>query len=65
MDAMLQIYDSSVDPALEVRRITIAVCEIEDESFADLMHTFLCVMKNASRSGGLCCDGVVSEAAKV
>ena len=38
---------------------------IEDESFADLMHTFLCVMKNASRSGGLCCDGVVSEAAKV
>ena len=34
MDAMLQIYDSTVDPALEVRRITIAVCEIEDESFA-------------------------------
>ena len=38
---------------------------IEDESFADLMHTFLYVMKNASRSGGLCCDGVVNEAAKV
>ena len=38
---------------------------IEDESFADLMHTFLYLMKNASRSGGLCCDGVVSEAAKV
>ena len=38
---------------------------IEDESFADLMHTFLHLMKNASRSGGLCCDGVVSEAAKV
>ena len=34
MDAMLQIYDSTVDPALEVRRITIAVCEIGDESFA-------------------------------
>ena len=38
---------------------------IEDESFADLMHTFLYLMKNASRSGWLCCDGVVSEAAKV
>lgn len=38
---------------------------IEDESFADLMHTFLYVMKNASRSGRLCCEGVVSEAAKV
>ena len=32
---------------------------IEDESFADLMHTFLYVMRNASRSGGLCCDNVV------
>ena len=38
---------------------------VEDESFADLMHIFLYLMKNASRSGGLCCDGVVSEAAKV
>ena len=38
---------------------------IEDESFADLMHTFLYVMKKAIRSGGLCCDDVVSEAAKV
>lgn len=38
---------------------------IEDESFADLMNTFLYVMKKAERSGGLCCDGVVSEAAKV
>ena len=34
---------------------------IEDESFADLMHTFLHVMKNASRSGGLCCDEVVDK----
>ena len=34
---------------------------IEDESFADLMHTFLYVMKNASRSGGLCCDKVVDK----
>ena len=34
---------------------------IEDESFADLMHTFLYVMKKASRSGGLCCDKVVDK----
>ena len=34
---------------------------IEDESFADLMHTFLYVMKNASRSGGLCCDKMVDK----
>ena len=34
---------------------------IEDESFADLMHTFLHVMKKAERSGGLCCDNVVDK----
>lgn len=38
---------------------------IEDESFADLMQTFLRVMRAAYKSGGLYCDGVVSEAAKV
>lgn len=32
---------------------------IEDESFADLMHTFLYVMSRARRSGGLYCDKVV------
>lgn len=34
-----------------------------DEEFADLMNTFLRVMKNAQRSGGLYCDNVVSKAA--
>ena len=34
-----------------------------DEEFADLMNTFLRVMKNAKRSGGLYCDDVVSKAA--
>ena len=32
-EAMLSIYDRIVDPALSVRRLTIAACEIEDESF--------------------------------
>ena len=38
---------------------------IDDEDFADLMQTFLRVMREAYKSGGLYCDGVVSEAAKV
>ena len=33
-EAMLSIYDRVVDPVLSVRRITVAACEIEDESFA-------------------------------
>lgn len=33
---------------------------IEDQHFSDLMETFLRCMKAAKRSGGLCCDGVVS-----
>jgi DNA polymerase V len=32
-EAMLALYDGIADPALSIRRITIAVCEIEDESF--------------------------------
>ena len=36
---------------------------INDEDFADLMHTFLRLMKKAQRSGGLYCDNVVSKAA--
>ena len=34
---------------------------IENDVFADLMHTFLKVMKSASRYGGLCCDGVIDK----
>lgn len=32
-EAMLALYDRIVDPALSVRRITVAACELEDESF--------------------------------
>jgi hypothetical protein len=34
---------------------------IEDEAFAELMGTFLNVMKNAYKSGGLYVDGIVSK----
>lgn len=34
MDAMLALYDRIVDPALSVRRITVAACEIENERFS-------------------------------
>ena len=34
---------------------------IEDEDFADIMDTFLGLMNGAARSGGLCCDGIVSK----
>lgn len=33
----------------------------EDENFADLMDTFLVLMRSAYRSGGLYFDGVVSR----
>lgn len=35
----------------------------EDVNFADLMETFLRLMSRAKRSGGLYCDGIVSEEA--
>ena len=31
------------------------------KNFADLMDTFLRCMRKASKSGGLCCDSVVSN----
>ncbi len=34
---------------------------MEDKNFADLMDTFLLIMKHACRDGGLYCDGVVSK----
>jgi hypothetical protein len=36
---------------------------IEDQAFSELMGCFLRRMRAASKSGGLCCAGVVSEAA--
>ena len=32
-EAMLALYDRIVDPALSVRHVTVAACELEDESF--------------------------------
>lgn len=34
---------------------------IEDDTFAELMDTFLRVMVRAYKSGGLYCDGIVSK----
>ena len=33
----------------------------DDERFAELMQTFLLCMKEAWKSGGLYCDGIVSK----
>lgn len=46
-----------------------AGCELEmyyedDDSFSDLLDTFLVLMVKAYRSGGLYCDGVWSEEMK-
>ena len=35
---------------------------LEDDAFADLMHTFLSLMVKAKKDGGLYCDGVVDKA---
>lgn len=37
----------------------------DDVDFADLMDTFLYLMKRARTNGGIFCDGVVSEEAEV
>ena len=37
---------------------------IEDESFADMMDTFIHMMKAACKSGGLYCDKIVSKASE-
>ena len=34
---------------------------IEDDNFADLMHTFLILMSKARKSGGLYADGIVDK----
>ena len=48
------LLDTSCDGDLEIYT--------DDETFADVMDTFLYVMKGASKSGGLYCDGIVSKA---
>ena len=39
-------------------------CTLHDAEFADLMDTFLHVMKNAHADGGLYVDGVVSKSSE-
>ena len=33
----------------------------DDKNFSDIMDTFLWCMEKACKSGGLCCDGIVSK----
>lgn len=37
-------------------------CYTDNETFGDLMHTFLQLMKSACKSGGLFCDHVIDKA---
>ena len=47
--------------AIESDDLDLLDCYIDDVTFADLMDTFLYMMKAAVKSGGLYCDGVVSK----
>lgn len=55
---MCGVADGDIDAATEDEELEYY---IEDETFAELMGTFLHVMKNAYKSGGLYVDGVVSK----
>ena len=52
------VADGDIEPTTEDEELEYY---IEDETFAELMGTFLNVMKNAYKSGGLYVDGVVSK----
>ena len=55
---MCGVADGDIEPTTEDEELEYY---IEDETFAELMGTFLNVMKNAYKSGGLYVDGVVSK----
>lgn len=55
---MCGVADGDIEPQTEDEELEYY---IEDETFAELMGTFLNVMKNAYKSGGLYVDGVVSK----
>lgn len=55
---MCGVADGDIEPRTEDEELEYY---IEDETFAELMGTFLNVMKNAYKSGGLYVDGVVSK----
>lgn len=56
-DGDIKYADLSVSPADEEN----LSCYIDDVHFAELMNDFLHLMRRARRSGGLYCDGVVSN----
>lgn len=55
---MCGVADGDIDPTTEDEELEYY---IEDETFAELMGTFLRVMARAKKSGGLYVDGVVSK----
>lgn len=38
---------------------------LEDDTFSELMHTFLSLMVMAKKDGGLYCDGVIDKTSSV
>lgn len=55
---MCGVADGDIDATTEDEELEYY---IDDETFSELMGTFLKVMKNAYKSGGLYVDGVVSK----
>ena len=55
---MCGVADGDIEPTTEDDELEYY---IEDETFAELMGTFLNVMARAKKSGGLYVDGVVSK----
>jgi len=56
---MVGVADGDIGPNTTDEDLS---CYIEDdEEFADLMDTFLRLMRNAHEDGGLYVDGIVSE----
>lgn len=60
---MCGVADGDIDYDGDLTQVDEYYCE--DEHFADLMETFLDVMKAAKKSGGLYCDDVVSKHEKI
>lgn len=59
---VLGVADGDIDYAdLSEENDGILGYYIDDKSFAELMQTFLLCMKEAWKSGGLYCDGIVSK----
>lgn len=58
---VLGVADGDVEYG-DLEKVEAAEGYVEDEeSFAEIMQTFLNVMANAKKSGGLYCGGVVSK----